>query len=77
MTEQTANKRVTMPMIGQDGNAYSILGRFQRAARRAGWMADEITAVLNEAQSGDYDHLLQTMMAHTNEPDLDDDESEE
>jgi hypothetical protein len=42
------------------------MGRFSRAARRDGWTKAEIDAVLTECQSGDYDHLLQTMIKHTN-----------
>jgi hypothetical protein len=58
------NKKVDMELVGMDGNAFAIMGNFQRAARRAGWNKDEIDAVLKEAQSGDYNHLLATIMDH-------------
>lgn len=61
--------KVTMRLVGEDGNSYSILGRFQRAARRAGWTREEIKAVMDEATSGDYDHLLATIAGHVDEPD--------
>ena len=53
---------ITVKLIGEDGNAFNILGRCQQAARRAGLPKDEIDAFIKEATSGDYDHLLQTAM---------------
>ncbi len=61
-------KKVPLKLIGLDGNAYSVLGAFRRAATRAGWTPDEIKAVFDEAASGDYDHLLATIMDHVEEP---------
>lgn len=51
-------------LIGEDGNAFAILGRCQKAARKAGWSKDAIEAFMEEAKSGDYDHLLRTVMEH-------------
>lgn len=53
---------VTVPLSGQDGNAFAILGRTQRALRNAGVDEAEIDAYFTEATNGDYDHLLQTTM---------------
>jgi len=53
---------VEVDLAGEDGNAFSIMGRVQRAMRRAGVPAGEIEAYLKEAGSGDYDHLLATTM---------------
>jgi len=61
-------KKVAMRLVGEDGNAFAVLGRFRRAAKAAGWTADEIKAVLDEATSGDYDHLLATIAARVAEP---------
>lgn len=58
------NKTVSLELEGLDGNAFALLGAFQKQARREGWTAEEIKAVMDEAQSGDYDHLLQTLMRH-------------
>lgn len=60
--------KVRMRLVGEDGNAFAIMGRFRRAARDAGWSAEEISAVLEEAMAGDYDHLLAVMMEHVEEP---------
>jgi len=51
---------VEVDLVGEDGNAYSILGRVQKAMRRAGVPAGEIEAYLQEATAGDYNHLLAT-----------------
>jgi hypothetical protein len=63
--------KVRMRLVGEDGNAYAILGRFQRAAREAGWTREQIKAVMDDAKSGDYDHLLAVMIEHVEEPDED------
>jgi hypothetical protein len=47
-----------------EGNAFIILGRFQRAALQAGWPAAEVRRVVKEATSKDYDHLRATIAAH-------------
>jgi hypothetical protein len=52
----------TVELIGQDGNAFAILGRCARAARKAGWSDDEIRAFTDDACSGDYDNLLGAVM---------------
>jgi hypothetical protein len=53
---------VHVAMVGEDGNAFAILGRVQRALREAGVPAAEIRAFTQEACAGDYDHLLQTVL---------------
>lgn len=57
--------RVSMNLAGLDGNAFCLMGTFQKNARRQDWTQDEIDRVLDECTSGDYNHLLQTLMAHT------------
>ena len=51
-------------LLGQDGNAFAIMGACQQAARRAGWDKEKIDSVLSEMMEGDYDHLLRTAMKH-------------
>ena len=58
-------KKFKFKMVGLDGNAFFILGRFQQGAKKAGWTAEQIKTVMDEATSGDYDHLLATMMEYT------------
>jgi len=54
--------KIHVKLVGEDGNAFSILGRVQGAMRRAKVPKDEIKAFQKEATSGDYDHLLATVM---------------
>jgi hypothetical protein len=53
--------RPVLTLIGQDGNAFAILGKARRALLLAG-RGDEWAAFEAEATSGDYDHLLATAM---------------
>jgi len=50
-----------LKILGNDGNAYAILGTASRVAKQNGMDWKAISA---EATSGDYDHLLQTMMKY-------------
>ena len=68
------NKRVKLELCGMDGNAYNLLGQFQRQARREKWTPEEIKLVLDECMSGDYQHLLATLIQVCESPD---DESED
>ncbi len=59
------DKKIKLKLVGLDGNAFALMGAFKNRARREKWTDEEIDKVLDECQSGDYDHLLQTLMAHT------------
>lgn len=48
-----------LELVGEDGNAFSILARARRVALDNGMDWEEIERI---ATSGDYDHLLVTMM---------------
>lgn len=71
MSTETKPKRVTLNLVGLDGNAFFLIGAFMRQAKREGWTPDEIDAVVKECESGDYDHLLQTLIRHTKSADED------
>ena len=49
-------------LTGEDGNAFSILGKVKAALRKAGATEQDQGEFLAEAMAGDYDHLLQTCM---------------
>jgi hypothetical protein len=53
-------------LVGEDGNAYSIMGIAQKGMRKEGWTQAQINAYLEEATSGDYDNLLATTMKYCN-----------
>lgn len=55
------NKKVRLTLAGFDGNAFNLLGKFTRAARKDGWTEAEIKRVTDDAKSGDYHHLLQVL----------------
>jgi hypothetical protein len=52
----------TVKLVGEDGNAFSILARVMKAMKVAGLSKEVIDAYYTEATSGDYDHLLQTTL---------------
>lgn len=57
---------VTVQLTGQDGNAFMIISRTTRELKRGGASKEEQDEFMNEAMSGDYDHVLQTVMAWVN-----------
>jgi hypothetical protein len=57
---------IHVKLIGEDGNAFSILGRVRRAMRNAGLSKEEIDTFYSEATDGDYDNLLCTVMDWVN-----------
>ena len=62
-----AIKKVELQLAGLDGNAYALMGVFIRQARRENWTPEEIDEVIDECKSGDYNHLLVTLMEHTHD----------
>lgn len=54
----------TLTLTGTDGNAFAILGAAAKAMRSAGIEPNEIHRMQAEATSGDYDHLLATVMQY-------------
>ena len=55
-----------LALIGEDGNAFAILGRARRLMLLHKCSEVQIESFFKEAQSGDYDHLLQTCMRYFN-----------
>jgi hypothetical protein len=55
-------------MVGQDGNAFFLMGAFANQAKREGWNREEIDKVLDKCKSGDYDNLLSTLVDHCENP---------
>lgn len=47
-----------------DGNAFSVLGSAKKAMKEFGIDEKEIKSIIEEATSGDYNHLLSTIMKH-------------
>ena len=69
----TKYPNINIPLVGEDGNAFSILGRVQRIMRQNG-LQNEWEQFHSEATSGDYNNLLRTVMAwFATDENLDDD----
>lgn len=49
---------IEVELIGQDGNAFAIMGAVARELKRAGATKEERDTYFAEATSGDYDNLL-------------------
>lgn len=60
---ETKYPEVEVQLVGQDGNAFAILGRVMGALKSAGVPKEEIDKYYAESTSGDYDNLLRTAMA--------------
>jgi len=57
---------ITVKLVGEDGNAFSILSKVKRALRSGGVSDAEVSEFLEEATAGDYDHLLRVVMNWVN-----------
>ena len=53
--------RAKVRMVGEDGNAFAILGRTRRALQNAGASPDDVAEFLREATAGNYGELLATV----------------
>ena len=49
-----------LKLSGSDGNAFAVIGKARRVAKKAGWSEEEIKNFQDEAMSGDYNNLLRT-----------------
>ena len=63
-SEKHIDKKVKLQLVGLDGNAFALMGAFQRQAHKEDWTKEEIEAVLDDCKSGDYNHLLCVLMSH-------------
>lgn len=60
--------KVSLELLGQDGNGAAIISRFRREARRSGWSGAEVEWFTMEATSGTYEDLLDLVMDLSDEP---------
>jgi len=54
---------IKVTLVGEDGNAFAILGRVRKALQRANVQRHLVDEYHREATMGDYDHLLATTLA--------------
>lgn len=60
----TETKKLKIKLSGSEGNAFSIIGKCSRAARREKWSEAKISKFIDEAKAGDYDNAIQTAMKY-------------
>jgi len=53
---------IEVQLVGNDGNAFSIIGAVSKALKRANVPIEEVKLFQEEAMSGDYDNVLRTCM---------------
>lgn len=53
---------IKVKLVGEDGNAFAIIGRCRHAMTKNHLSQAEIDAFTQEATKGDYNHLLCTCM---------------
>ena len=57
---------VTVPLTGEDSNAFEMIARTSRALKRAGVEESLRYEFRSEAASGDYNHVLKTITSWVN-----------
>lgn len=57
-------KKPKIKLVGMNGNAYNILGIAKKALINANADTEYVDQYLEEAMSGNYDHLLLTTMEY-------------
>jgi len=57
---------ISVQLIGENGNAFYIIGKVRKEMKRNGVPNNEIDLFINEAMSGDYNNLLRTCMKYVN-----------
>jgi hypothetical protein len=67
LTPLSDERKPVVPLIGEDGNAFAILGRASDGLRRAG-LLEYAEEMMERATRGDYDHLLVTVLEYVREP---------
>jgi hypothetical protein len=54
--------KIKVKLTGEDGNAFAIISRVRSALCKGKVSDEEIAAFTKEAESGNYDNVLQTCM---------------
>lgn len=62
--EAKSKKKPRVKLVGEDGNAFAILGRCREAARKAKWTPERIKEFTDKALAGGYNNLLCVCMEY-------------
>ncbi len=57
--------KVHVKLVGEDGNAFAIIGRCDAAMRKAGWSKEEIRLFNEEPMTISYQHLMEVVANYT------------
>lgn len=57
--------KVALDFDRVEGSDIALLGAFRKAARRQGYPQADIDRVIDDARSGDYEHLVGVLMRNT------------
>jgi hypothetical protein len=66
MNEETVSgpkTNITVKLLGENGNAFFIIGTVRNALKKAGYK-DLAKEFQDKAMQGDYDHVLRTVMEY-------------
>lgn len=55
---KTHSKRIDVKLLGEDGNAFVIMGIVSKALKAANYPAEVVRMYVDQASEGDYGHLL-------------------
>ena len=59
-------EKPTVKLIGEDGNAFAIMGTVAKALKKAGFSDEHIAEYYEESSSGDYANLIRVAMKYVN-----------
>lgn len=71
-----AHTKVKVKLVGEDGNAFSIIGRVLKALKRSD-QPEAAAEYLERARSGDYDNLLRVTLEYIDDTGEDEEEEED
>lgn len=58
------NRKPKVQLVGNDGNAYAIMGNIKKALQKAGADKEYVNQYIKESMEGDYDNLLVVAMKY-------------
>jgi len=56
---KTADRQRVIDLDGPAGNAFALMGVAQSTARQLNWSKEQISSMLEEMKSGDYENLIE------------------
>lgn len=62
--EKTFKSDIIIDLTGPQGNAYYLMGYAKRVAEQLGYDQEEISELIEDMKSSDYEHLIQVFDNH-------------